>query len=115
MEEINEAGIDLEDLPNKPGNWYITWHCRKDYSEIGEWYCSISCNSRKAVTGWKNGRPHGRWIKWNKNGKMMSYVEYNLGRANGIKKEWSDDKLIIDQIWEDGLLIKDNLKEKENA
>lgn len=106
--------VDLENLPSKPGNWHIVWNYRNGYSEIGEWYCANTCHSRKSVTSWKNGKPSGRWISWYKDEQLKSYVEYKNGKVDGIKKEWSnqDYKLIIDQIWEDGKLIKDNLKEK---
>ena len=114
-----EEEIDLKNLPHKPQSWHFTWHyLSDDCGEIGEWCNQLNEKGplRKSVIGWKSGKFHGRYIRWYEDGRLESYTEYKDGKLHGVCKKWSILKshmLEIDEVWADGVLVKNNLKRKE--
>ncbi len=49
-----------------------------------------------------NGQKHGKWMKYNEAGELVSEGYYNLGQKDGIWKVWEGDVLRIHMEYNNG-------------
>ncbi len=77
--------VPWAELKEKEGLWYRGGDPRPF---TGKAYSRSKSGGREFTFAFKDGKPHGEWIIWHKNGQKRSLTNYAAGVVQGISASW---------------------------